>query len=160
MTENPCTPLHEAERRVRQWRTQGKCIVFTNGCFDLLHPGHIDYLEQAGDLGDVLIIGLNDDASTRRLKGDKRPVNPLAYRARMLMALKAVDMVVPFSEDTPLNLITALMPDLLVKGGDYEPDEIVGAGQVRANGGQVVVMPFIEGHSTTALIARIRELDV
>ena len=149
------TTLEDAQQRLQSWREQGLSIVFTNGCFDLLHPGHIDYLERAAALGERLIIGLNDDDSIRRLKGNSRPVNPLQNRAVMLAALRAVDMVVPFSEDTPLNLIKALQPDLLVKGGDYEPDAIVGAEEVRQHGGKVVVMPFLEGHSSTALIERI-----
>ncbi len=157
MTPHGCTSLHEAQRQAKKWRAQGRRIVFTNGCFDLLHPGHVAYLEAAGGLGDALVIGLNDDDSVRRLKGHRRPINPLSDRARMLAALKAVDMVVPFSEDTPLELIRALAPDILVKGGDYEADAIIGAGEVRANGGKVVVIPFVEGHSTTALIARIRD---
>jgi D-beta-D-heptose 7-phosphate kinase/D-beta-D-heptose 1-phosphate adenosyltransferase len=152
------TPLPEALKRIAEWRAQGMRTVFTNGCFDLLHPGHVDYLERARALGDALIVGLNDDDSIRRLKGPARPINPLADRARMLMALRAVDMVIPFQEDTPLKLITAIRPDVLVKGGDYRPDDIVGADQARAAGGEVVVMPFIEGYSTSGLIARIRAL--
>ncbi|TLS68992.1 D-glycero-beta-D-manno-heptose 1-phosphate adenylyltransferase [Mariprofundus erugo] len=143
---------------VDRWQADGRRIVFTNGCFDLLHPGHIDYLSRARALGDVLIVGLNDDDSIRRLKGESRPVNPLADRAIMLAALRSVDLVVPFSEDTPLKLISALKPDILVKGGDYEPANIVGAEVVLAAGGKVVVMPFIEGYSTTRLIRRIYSL--
>ncbi len=157
------TPPAEALARIRGWREAeegdgGFRLVFTNGCFDLLHPGHVDYLERARALGDALVVGLNDDASIRRLKGRGRPVNPLADRARMLAALRAVDMVVPFSEDTPLELIRRLEPDVLVKGGDYRIEEIVGAREVQARGGEVVVMPFLEGYSTTALIERIRAL--
>jgi len=150
--------LNQALRQVHLWRSEDKCIVFTNGCFDLLHPGHIDYLAKARALGDVLIIGLNDDDSIRRLKGPGRPINPLADRAIMLAALKSVDLVIPFQEDTPLQLITALKPDILVKGGDYQPDDIVGAEEVRANGGTVIVMSFVDGHSTTSLIKRIQQL--
>jgi len=150
------TSLQQAQDKVGKWKNQGKRIVFTNGCFDLLHPGHIDYLDRAAALGDMLIIGLNDDDSIRRLKGPSRPINPLQDRAIMLAALRAVDLVVPFSEDTPLNLITALMPDILVKGGDYQPDDIVGAQEVRHCGGEVVVMPFLDGHSSTDLIRRIQ----
>jgi D-beta-D-heptose 7-phosphate kinase/D-beta-D-heptose 1-phosphate adenosyltransferase len=153
------TPLPQAVALVRAFRRDGKKIVFTNGCFDLLHPGHIAYLEEAKSLGDVLIVGLNDDASVHRLKGRHRPVNTLEDRAALLSALKPVDMVVPFSEDTPLALIKALKPDILVKGGDYRPDDIVGAREVHENGGRVIIVPFIKGHSTTALIARIRALD-
>jgi len=157
MTEGELTSIAEAQKKVAAWRRNGKRIVFTNGCFDLLHPGHVHYLEAAKSLGDVLIVGINDDASVRRLKGPARPVNDLNHRACMLAALKSVDMVVPFPEDTPLNLIMALMPDVLVKGGDYTPDDIVGAREVRENGGEVVVIPFLHGHSSTDMIARIRQ---
>lgn len=149
--------LSQALQKIKQWRTENKCIVFTNGCFDLLHPGHIDYLARARALGDVLIIGLNDDNSIQRLKGPSRPINRLADRTIMLAALKSVDLVVPFSEDTPLKLILNLEPDILVKGGDYKPDNIVGAKEVIANGGKVVVMPFINGHSTSSLIQQIQK---
>lgn len=156
---NSVCDLAGARLRVDRWQADGLRIVFTNGCFDLLHPGHIDYLARARALGDILIVGLNDDDSIRRLKGESRPVNPLADRAIMLMALRSVDLVVPFSEDTPLQLISALKPDILVKGGDYEPANIVGAEVVLAAGGKVVVMPFIEGYSTTRLIRRIYSLS-
>ncbi|MFQ5344464.1 MAG: D-glycero-beta-D-manno-heptose 1-phosphate adenylyltransferase [Mariprofundus sp.] len=152
------TALQQAREQVEQWKKQGKRIVFTNGCFDLLHPGHIDYLDRAAKLGDVLVVGLNDDDSIRRLKGKFRPINPLQDRATMLAALRAVDLVIPFPEDTPLNLITALMPDILVKGGDYQPDDIVGATEVRNGGGKVIVMPFMDGHSSTSLIQRIQAI--
>ncbi len=155
---NHSDALNQALEQVQLWRAEHKCIVFTNGCFDLLHPGHIDYLAKARALGDVFIIGLNDDDSIHRLKGPGRPINPLADRAIMLAALKSVDLVVPFSEDTPLKLISALMPDILVKGGDYEPDDIVGAREVRQGGGTVIVMPFVDGHSSTSLIKRIQQL--
>jgi D-beta-D-heptose 7-phosphate kinase/D-beta-D-heptose 1-phosphate adenosyltransferase len=154
---NHSDALNQALQQIQQWRAENKCIVFTNGCFDLLHPGHIDYLAKARALGDVLIIGLNDDDSIHRLKGPSRPINPLADRAIMLAALKSVDLVVPFSEDTPLKLISALMPDILVKGGDYESDDIVGAREVREGGGKVIVMPFKDGHSTTSLIKRLQQ---
>jgi len=152
------TPQQQAQDKVRQWKNEGKLIVFTNGCFDLLHPGHIDYLDRAAALGDKLIIGLNDDDSIRRLKGPSRPINPLPDRAVMLAALRAVALVVAFSEDTPLSLIRTLMPDILVKGGDYQADDIVGASEVRQNGGKVIVMPFIDGHSSTGLIQRIQSV--
>jgi len=156
---NQPASLSEARTVVRQWKAAGKKIVFTNGCFDLLHPGHIDYLQRAAALGDRLIIGLNDDASIRRLKGSSRPINPLQDRITMLTALRAVDLVTPFSEDTPLKLITALMPDILVKGGDYQPDNIVGAAEVRQAGGEVTVIPFVEGFSTTKLLRRIQAIN-
>ncbi len=152
------TPLPQAQITIEQWRNNGNRIVFTNGCFDLLHPGHIDYLDKAAGLGNKLIIGLNDDDSIRRLKGDTRPINPLQDRAIMLAALRAVALVVPFPEDTPLRLITALRPDVLVKGGDYRPDDIVGASVVRQNGGEVIVMPFLEGYSSSGLIRRIQSI--
>jgi len=153
------TSLQQAQHKVREWKNDSQRIVFTNGCFDLLHPGHIDYLDRAAALGDKLIVGLNDDDSIRRLKGDSRPINPLQDRAIMLAALRAVALVIPFSEDTPLNLITTLMPDVLVKGGDYLPDDIVGASEVRQNGGEVIVMPFIDGHSSSGLIQRIQSMS-
>jgi len=151
------TALPDALLQVREWQHENSCIVFTNGCFDLLHPGHIDYLERARSLGDRLIIGINDDASISRLKGTKRPINNLADRAVMLAALHCVDLVVSFSEDTPFHLIDAMKPDILVKGGDYLADDIVGADIVRATGGCVIVMPFLEGHSSTKLIQRIKK---
>ena len=123
----------------------------------ILHPGHIEYLEQARALGQRLIVAVNDDDSVRRLKGDGRPVNPLAHRLRMLAALGCVDWVVPFAEDTPERLICAVLPDLLVKGGDYTPDQIAGGDCVRRAGGEVKVLGFVEGHSTTGLIERIRD---
>lgn len=152
------TELEEAEKIRQEWQHRGERVVFTNGCFDLLHPGHITYLEDARAMGDHLVIGLNSDDSIRRLKGEKRPINSLADRAHMLMALRAVDMVVPFSEDTPIELIKALLPDVLVKGGDYRPDEIVGAKEVRANGGEVMVVSFVGGYSSTTLIDRICDI--
>jgi len=151
----PSASLAEALDITAAWRRQGRRIVFTNGCFDLLHPGHIDYLERARALGDALVIGLNDDASVRSLKGPLRPINPLPDRIRMLAALGCVDLIVPFAEETPAKLIAALLPDVLVKGGDYSPDNIVGAREVRAHGGEVIVMPFIGGYSSSALIQRI-----
>ncbi len=147
--------LAEALEITTAWRKNGQRIVFTNGCFDLLHPGHIDYLQRARALGDALIIGLNDDNSIRALKGPLRPINPMADRACMLAALGCVDLVVPFAEETPIKLISALLPDILVKGGDYHPDDIVGAKEVRAHGGEVIVMPFIGAYSSSSLIQRI-----
>lgn len=141
--------------RLRQHRPAA--VVFTNGCFDLLHRGHTDYLAAARALGDLLIVGLNTDASVRRLKGEGRPVTPQEDRARVLAALECVDAVTLFDEDTPLDLIIALAPDVLVKGGDYRADDIVGAEVVRAGGGRVVVLPFSAGRSTSDLIRRIRE---
>ncbi len=147
---------HQLLARVTQAREQGERIVMTNGCFDLLHPGHIDYLEKARSLGDRLIVAVNDDDSVRRLKGSERPLNPLSSRMRMLAALSCVDWVVAFSEDTPERLYERVLPDVLVKGGDYRPDDIAGGRQVRAAGGEVRVVDFVDGFSTTSLIERIR----
>ncbi len=132
-------------------------IVFTNGCFDLLHVGHVTYLAQAKALGDVLVIGLNTDASVRRLKGPDRPVNKQDARALVLAALESVDYVVFFDEDTPYNIITQVKPDILVKGGDYEIDNIVGSDFVRARGGQVLTIPFVDGFSTSNILEQIKE---
>ena len=133
-------------------RLRGETIVMTNGCFDILHAGHISYLEKARALGDRLIIAVNDDASVKRLKGESRPLNPLDDRMTVLAALSCVDWVVPFSEETPERLITRLLPDILVKGGDYKPEEIAGGQQVSENGGKVIVLDFLDGYSTTKLI--------
>jgi D-beta-D-heptose 7-phosphate kinase/D-beta-D-heptose 1-phosphate adenosyltransferase len=131
-------------------------IVFTNGCFDLLHRGHVEYLAAARQLGDVLVVGLNSDASVRRLKGPDRPINPEGDRAAVLDALRAVDFVTIFEEDTPAALIEAVQPNVLVKGADYTEDRIVGADIVRRRGGRVVIVPLLGGRSTSGLIARIR----
>lgn len=151
--------LQEAELldKVAMARRQGQVVVMTNGCFDLLHVGHVRYLEAARRLGDVLIVAVNDDESVRRLKGPSRPLNGVADRMRMLAALKCVDWVVPFGEDTPARLIGRVLPDLLVKGGDYQPEQIAGYDDVTANGGQVVVLDFYEGYSTTRIIERARQ---
>ena len=150
--------LPEAARLRKNWHERDMRVVFTNGCFDLLHPGHVKYLDDAKKLGDVLIIGLNSDDSICRLKGPLRPVNSLSDRAHMLTALRSVDLVVPFSEDTPINLIKELLPDVLVKGGDYMPDDIVGAKEVRKAGGEVIVVPFLGGYSSSTLIDRIKKI--
>jgi D-beta-D-heptose 7-phosphate kinase/D-beta-D-heptose 1-phosphate adenosyltransferase len=143
--------------RARAWRARQKGrVVFTNGVFDLLHPGHVDILTGARHRGDALIVGLNSDASVRRLKGESRPVRSEGERAYVLAALAAVNGVVVFDEDTPLELIRWLHPDVLVKGGDYTEETIVGAADVRAWGGEVFVMPLTEGHSTTSTIERLR----
>ena len=144
---------------VTKCKENKQTVVFTNGCFDVLHNGHIAYLEEAAQLGDRLIVAINDDDSVRKLKGAHRPVNPLSDRMAMLAALRCVDWVVPFSEDTPERLITRLLPDVLVKGGDYQPEEIAGASAVKNNSGNVKVLSFIEGYSTSALIQRIKQLD-
>ena len=137
-------------------RATGDRVVFTNGVFDLIHPGHLRYLQHARSLGDLLIIGLNSDASVRRNKGDGRPINPEAERAEVLAALACVDAVVLFDEDTPADIIRAIQPDILVKGADWPADQIVGRDTVEASGGRVVRVPVEQGYSTTAIIDRIR----
>jgi len=139
------------------WRAQqpGR-VVFTNGVFDLLHPGHVDVLLGARARGDVLVVGLNSDASVKRLKGPDRPVRSEGERAYVLAALEAVDAVTLFEQDTPLELVQLLQPDVIVKGGDYSPDTVVGANEVRARGGDVVIIPLTPGHSTTSTIDRLR----
>ena len=144
----------------RYGRPRDLDIVFTNGCFDLLHRGHVAYLNAARRLGDVLVVGVNADVSARRLgKGDDRPLVPEADRAYLVAALECVDIVSIFDEDTPRELIAALLPDVLVKGGDYTPETVVGRAEVEATGGRVVLIPFVEGYSTTRLLHRIRELE-
>jgi len=140
-------------------RSSAKKVVFTNGCFDILRYGHVAYLEKAKTIGDILIVALNNDVSVRRLKGKKRPVNNEKDRARVLAALACVDYVVLFHQDTPLELIRALKPDVLVKGGDWNVSRIVGAKEVLADGGKVRVIPYIENKSTTGIIDKIRRLS-
>lgn len=144
--------------RAKQWRGSlaTRKLVFTNGVFDLLHPGHIDVLLAARRHGDALLVGLNSDASVRRLKGPSRPVRTQDERAYVLAALGMVDAVAIFEQDTPLELIRALEPDVLVKGGDYTETTVVGAPEVRARGGQVVIVPLTPGHSTTAIVEKLR----
>jgi D-beta-D-heptose 7-phosphate kinase/D-beta-D-heptose 1-phosphate adenosyltransferase len=131
-------------------------LCFTNGCFDLIHPGHVQYLEEVRAQGDFLVVGLNSDASVARLKGPSRPLQDETARAMILLGLRSVDAVVKFEEDTPLELITALQPDILAKGGDYTEETVVGREVVQARGGRVVLVPFLPGHSTSAIEARIR----
>lgn len=135
-------------------RPRARRLVFTNGCFDLLHRGHVEYLAHARSLGDALAVGLNSDASVRRLKGAGRPLNPAEDRALVLAALESVDYVTVFDEDTPRELIAALLPDVLVKGGDYAPDQVVGRAEVEAAGGRLVLAPLVPGRSTTGILAR------
>jgi rfaE bifunctional protein nucleotidyltransferase chain/domain len=139
-------------------RREGKRVVFTNGCFDLLHSGHVRYLTEARGLGDALIVGLNSDRSVRALKGEGRPILNEAERAEVIGALEAVDFVVVFDEDTPQELIARLLPDVLVKGGDWPLDQIVGREEVEATGGRVVSLGYLKGSSTSDLIARIKEI--
>jgi rfaE bifunctional protein nucleotidyltransferase chain/domain len=149
--------LVQAQRLCNTWRMKGDRIVFTNGCFDILHRGHVEYLQEAAALGDRLVIGLNSDTSVQRQnKGPERPLNDEQSRARVLAALRLVDAVIIFEEDTPLELIQAIGPDVLVKGGDWPEDRIVGAALVKARGGGVHSLKLVDGFSTTALVERIR----
>lgn len=153
-----CESWEKAAKLRQEGLEKRNKVVFTNGCFDLLHPGHLQYLSEARDCGDMLIIGLNDDSSVKRLKGEGRPVREVRERALMLAALQMVDAVVVFSEDTPLELIKYLQPDVLVKGGDYMLENIVGAREVLARNGTVKQLSFVEGYSTTSLIRKIKKL--
>ncbi len=148
--------LDALQRRMAAWRIRDQKIVFTNGCFDLLHLGHLSYLAEARSLGDKLILGLNSDKSVKILKGDARPINDVESRAMMLASFSFVDAVVVFEEETPLKLITAILPDILVKGGDYEVNQIVGHDVVLNNGGEVKTLSFLEGYSSTSLVSRIK----
>jgi D-beta-D-heptose 7-phosphate kinase/D-beta-D-heptose 1-phosphate adenosyltransferase len=140
---------------IERAKLTGQRVVMTNGCFDILHPGHVSYLQQASAQGDLLVVAVNDDDSVRRLKGPSRPVNPTADRMAILAALACVEFVVPFSEDTPARLIEAVAPDVLVKGGDYKVEEIAGHESVLARGGRVITLDFVEGHSTSGMLARL-----
>ena len=157
------TPFDEVLKHIEFARQSGERIVFTNGCFDILHAGHVHYLEQAKALGDRLVVGLNNDASISRLKGEHRPVNPLKERATVITGLASVDWVIPFGEvngdefdDTPYHIISQVKPDVLVKGGDYTIEQIVGADLVQQSGGQVAVIDFVDGCSTTKIIEKIQ----
>ncbi len=153
--EGKIVSLEKAKEIRGKLKQDGKKVCFTNGVFDILHPGHVKYLTEARKLGDFLVLGLNMDASVKRLKGPTRPIQNEDDRAAVLAGLWAVDLIVHFSEDTPYNLITALMPDVLIKGGDYTFDTIVGAPEVAANGGEVKTINFVEGKSTTNIIKKI-----
>ncbi len=150
------TSLSELGSLQSKLRLNAHKVVFTNGVFDILHAGHVMYLEAARAMGDVLVVGMNTDESVRRIKGPARPVNAEQDRAFVLAALRCVDHVVLFDEDTPLNLITLIMPDVLVKGGDYTRETIIGADEVEANGGIVATIPLLDGRSTTNIIAKAR----
>ena len=149
--------LEVLQPQVKSWKSEGNKIVFTNGCFDILHAGHVAYLAEAADCGNKLIIGLNTDRSVRGLKESGRPIIGESERALLLAALQFTDAVVLFDEDTPLRLITSLQPDVLVKGGDYTIDTIVGAKEVIAGGGKVITIPLINGLSTSHIIRKIKE---
>lgn len=146
------------EKHCNSWRALGRKVVFTNGVFDILHRGHLDYLARAADFGNILVVGVNTDASVKRLKGESRPIVSQDDRAFQLASLLCVDAVCLFDEDTPLELIKQLRPAVLVKGGDYTVDTIVGADFVAQNGGKVEIIPFVDGYSTTGLISNIKKL--
>ena len=148
--------LHEAILRFGREKRNGRRVVFTNGCFDLLHPGHVELLEKARALGDVLIVAVNCDPVVRQLKGKGRPIWPAEKRAEVLASFESVDAVVIFDEPTPREVISALLPDVLVKGGDWPIDKIVGREEVEASGGKVTSIPIVSGYSTTGLITKIR----
>lgn len=154
---NKIFTLDNLKKQVAAWRVNNKTVAFSNGCFDILHEGHIFSLNQAASEADVLIIGVNSDQSVKRLKGHERPINNQISRSIMLSNLAVVDAVVIFEEDTPLALIQSLMPDVIVKGGDYTIDQIVGSKEVIANGGRVVINPLVEGFSTTGIIEHIKK---
>lgn len=153
--ENKILSLPELKQVVADAKAAGKKIVFTNGCFDILHAGHVRYLAEARALGDYLVLGLNSDSSVKRLKGEGRPLNPQEDRALVLAALESVSYICVFDEDTPLKLITAILPDILVKGGDWAPEQIVGAREVLANGGEVKSLGFTEGKSSTNILRKM-----
>lgn len=148
--------LPAARTTLAGWRVTGDTVVFTNGCFDLMHPGHLHYLAEARRLGRRLVIGLNSDASVQRLKGPKRPIMDEQARALLLASLVFVDLVVIFDEDTPLEMINALRPDILVKGADYTEEQVVGAKEVRSWGGHVALLPFVPGYSTSTIEKKIK----
>ncbi len=154
--ENKIIDLETGKTLVEKWKKEGQKVVFTNGCFDLLHAGHVAYLSEAAALGDKLIIGLNADASVKKLKGESRPINDDLTRSTLLAAMSFVDAVIFFAEETPIILIEAILPDILVKGGDYTIDGIVGAKEVIANGGEVKSLSFLPGYSSSAIIEKIK----
>jgi len=156
MTEDKIKSLTDATAQVRAWQAAGQKVVFTNGCFDLLHLGHVDYLEKARGLGDRLVIGLNSDSSVGRFKGPERPLQDQTSRARVLAAMQFVDLVVLFGEDTPHELISQLVPNVLVKGSDYLAENIVGADVVKNHGGVVKTIDFVPGYSTTRIVEKIK----
>lgn len=149
--------LSDLLKQVKRWRLQNKKIVFTNGVFDILHEGHIASLTEAASFGNILIVGVNTDASVKRLKGESRPVNGEQSRALLLASMVMTDAIILFEEDTPLNLISSILPDVLVKGGDYTPETVVGAKEVMDAGGELKIVPILEGFSTTGIIERMKK---
>ncbi|MCD6093710.1 MAG: D-glycero-beta-D-manno-heptose 1-phosphate adenylyltransferase [Candidatus Omnitrophica bacterium] len=158
MSNKKIKEIEELKEIVEELKREGKKIVFTNGCFDILHIGHINYLREAKNKGDALIIGLNNDASVKKIKGQGRPIIPQNERAEILAALEFVDFVTIFEEETPLNLIKEIKPDVLVKGGDWKKEEVVGSDFVESYGGKTVLIPLVEGKSTSLIIEKIGRL--
>tara|TARA_B100000579_G_C22814484_1_gene847050 strand:+ start:952 stop:1449 length:498 start_codon:yes stop_codon:yes gene_type:complete len=156
-TDHKIITLEEISNRVLRWRKESRKLVFTNGCFDILHSGHVRYLQTASGFGDILILGLNSDSSIRKLKGSLRPIMNQDDRAYILSAIKAIDCIVIFDEETPAKLIQTICPDVLVKGGDYLPEDVVGNDTVSENGGIVKIVPYVEGKSTSEIIKTIWE---
>jgi len=148
--------IYSALPEIKEWHQQGRKIVFTNGCFDLIHIGHVLYLEEAKSLGDILVVGVNSDASVSQLKGPNRPIKDQYNRSHILAAFASVDMVVIFDDETPIDLIKSIKPSVLVKGGDWKPEQIVGSDFVLGDGGQVRSLRFVDGYSTTALEQKIK----
>ena len=157
-TRDKIYDLPDLLKKVKEWKAEGKRIVFTNGCFDIMHLGHVDYLEKAKAEGDILIVGLNSDLSTRNIKGPERPVVDENSRSRTLAAMEFVDAVVLFDEDTPYNLISKIIPDVLIKGKDYKVENIVGADVVIQNNGSIITIDLVEGYSTTRIFDKIRKI--
>ncbi len=157
-TKDKIYKLPDLLEKVKEWKAGGKRIVFTNGCFDIMHLGHVDYLEKAKAEGDILIVGLNSDLSTRNIKGPERPIVDENSRSRTLAAMEFVDAVVLFDEDTPFNLINKILPDILIKGKDYKVENIVGADVVIQNNGKIITIDLVEGYSTTRIFEKIRKI--
>ncbi len=147
----------ELSQIIKEYKALGRKVVMTNGCFDLLHRGHVEYLEKSKSLGDILVVAVNSDASVKRLKGESRPINKAEDRAAVLAGLSSVDHIIIFEEDTPLNLVKKLLPDILAKGGDYKLEEIIGAKEVKNNGGEVTIIDFLEGFSASSIIHKIND---
>lgn len=157
LTKSKIVNTEDAVKQVTEWKDAGEEVVFTNGCFDILHLGHVDYLEKASLLGNRLVVGLNTDQSVRKLKGEDRPINDQNARARLMASLAFVDMVIHFDEDTPKELISTILPDILVKGKDYDISNIVGADIVLEHGGKVETIDLVDGFSTTNIIDKIKK---
>ena len=157
--ETKIQTLKQAKKTVRDWIGNNETVVFTNGCFDILHLGHLDYLSKAKDLGSKLVIGVNSSSSVQKLKGPSRPVNSTQSRSTLLAGFECVDLVVVFTEETPLNLIQELKPNILVKGGDYTLSTIVGATEVKQHGGSVKIIPFLPGYSTSNIVTKIQSFS-